>query len=253
MFIFKAICTSSSKFEWQLTQNKEHLEGFPLFPVVLTPLSVFGSSLVLFLLASFLATVRLWHFQEKINSGHLSLAGCGKSLLGRCLTLSLELISPRHITDSVMATFKPRSGRRNLYLLAMMVVMIILCMATNSENYCQFMYTKRMFQWKMDRYSYFTMVQTIVTTSGAMLIMPLFHHFNVNDSVIILACSVSMVATRLIKALATTEEIFFASNGVAMLLLAFYAPVRAQMTRCVPSQDLGKVRLTLTETVQAST
>ena len=152
-----------------------------------------------------------------------------------------------------MATFKPRSGRRNLYLLAMMVVMIILCMATNSENYCQFMYTKRMFQWKMDRYSYFTMVQTIVTTSGAMLIMPLFHHFNVNDSVIILACSVSMVATRLIKALATTEEIFFASNGVAMLLLAFYAPVRAQMTRCVPSQDLGKVRLTLTETVQAST
>ena len=77
MFIFKAICTSSSKFEWQLTQNKEHLEGFPLFPVVLTPLSVFGSSLVLFLLASFLATVRLWHFQEKINSGHLSLTGGG--------------------------------------------------------------------------------------------------------------------------------------------------------------------------------
>ena len=91
----------------------------------------------------------------------------------------------------------------------------------------------------------FTIPFKPIAKSWAMLIMPLFHHFNVNDSVIILACSVSMVATRLIKALATTEEIYFASNGVAMLLLAFYAPVRAQMTRCVPSPDLGKVRLTL--------
>ena len=103
--------------------------------------------------------------------------------------------------------------------------------------------TKRVFQWQMDRYSYFTMILSLVTTVGTMLVMPMFHHFNVNDNVIILTCNLSCIASRLTRALAKSEQIFFASSAVAILLCAFHAPVRAQITRCVPAQDLGKVNI----------
>ena len=33
----------------------------------------------------------------------------------------------------------------------MMVAMLLCMMASFSEIYCQFMYTKRMFQWEMDK------------------------------------------------------------------------------------------------------
>ena len=102
---------------------------------------------------------------------------------------------------------------------------------------------KRVFQWQMDRYSYFTMILSLVTTVGTMLVMPMFHHFNVNDNVIILTCNLSCIASRLTRALAKSEQIFFASSAVAILLCAFHAPVRAQITRCVPAQDLGKVNI----------
>ena len=37
---------------------------------------VFGTSLILFIIASLLALVRLWGFKEKINSGDLTIQGC---------------------------------------------------------------------------------------------------------------------------------------------------------------------------------
>ena len=107
------------------------------------------------------------------------------------------------------------------------------------------MYTKRMFQWQMDRYSYFNMIQTLVNDIGKLLMMPVFHHFNINDNLIILASCVSLTAQRLTKAFAKTEVTFFASNGLAGLMYAFYSPIRAQISRCVPSEELGKVNAVL--------
>ena len=151
------------------------------------------------------------------------------------------MISPRHVTESVRATFKTRPNKKHLYLFSMIVVMITLCISVDGEMYCQFMYTKRMFQWEMDRYSYFIMVQTLANDIGSMLFMPLFHYFNVNDNLVILACGMSGMTSRVMKAFAKTEDTFFASSVLAVLLYGFYAPVRAEMSRCVPSQDLGKV------------
>ena len=127
----------------------------------------------------------------------------------------------------------------------MVGVMLILCMGCDGEIYCQFMYTKRMFQWQMDSYSYFTMIQTLVNDIGSLLMMPVFHHFNINDNLIVLASCVSCIAQRLTKAFAKTEVVFFASNGLGGLMYAFYAPLRAQISRCVPSEELGKVNAVL--------
>ena len=129
--------------------------------------------------------------------------------------------------------------------MAIMGVMLILGMGCDGEIYCQFMYTKRMFQWQMDRYSYFTMIQTLVNDIGCLLMMPVFHHFNINDNLIVLASCVSCIAQRLTKAFAKTEVVFFASNGLGGLMYAFYAPLRAQISRCVPSEELGKVNAVL--------
>ena len=71
--------------------------------------------------------------------------------------------------------------------------------------------------------------------------LPIFHHFNVNDNIIILTSSISGIASRLIKALAKTETTFFLAPLGGIFLNVFYAPIRAQMTRCVTNEDLGKV------------
>ena len=74
-----------------------------------------------------------------------------------------------------------------------------------------------------------------------MISMPLFHHFNVNDNLIILVSGVSCILSRVTRALAKTEDAFFASTACGLLLYIFQAPIRAQMTRCVSSSELGKV------------
>ena len=73
-----------------------------------------------------------------------------------------ELFSPKHVVDSLKATFKKRPGNKHLYQQAMMAVMLSYMMAGMGELYCQFMYTKRLFQWKMDTYSYYNMIQVNV-------------------------------------------------------------------------------------------
>ena len=149
------------------------------------------------------------------------------------------------MTESLRVTFRKREGRKHLYLLANLGVMLLLCMGCDGVMYCQFMFTKRMFQWQVDTYSYFNMIQTLVNDIGGLLMMPVFHYFNVNDNLIILASCVSVIGQRLTKAFAKTEVTFFASNALGGLMYAFYAPLRAQISRCVPSEELGKVNAVL--------
>jgi len=187
---------------------------------------VLGTSLVLYILASLTMLIRLWGFPEKINQANMSFK---------------ELVSYRNVTDSFKATFKKRPGNKHLVQQAMMLVMLLYMMAGTGEMYIQFMYTKRMFQWQMDRYSYFGMIETLICNLGTMTSLPIFHHFNVNDNIIILTSSISGIASRLIKALAKTETTFFLAPLGGIFLNVFYAPIRAQMTRCVTNEDLGKV------------
>ena len=71
--------------------------------------------------------------------------------------------------------------------------------------------------------------------------MPLFHHFNVNDNIVLLISSLSRLSAWLMRALAKTSGVFYASTGAGILCMLTSAPIRAQMSRCVPSEDLGKV------------
>ena len=43
----------------------------------------------------------------------------------------------------------------------MMIMMLTHLVTIYAELYCQFMYTKRMFEWEVKDYSYFTMVQVV--------------------------------------------------------------------------------------------
>ena len=73
--------------------------------------------------------------------------------------------------------------------------------------------------------------------------MPLFHHFNVNDNIVLLISSLSRLSAWLMRALAKTSGVFYASTGAGILCMLTSAPIRAQMSRCVPSEDLGKVNI----------
>ena len=51
----------------------------------------------------------------------------------------------------------------------------------------------------------------------------------------------SGIAAQTFRALAKTETQFFGSIGVEIGSALFSAPIRAQMTRCILSQETGKV------------
>ena len=130
----------------------------------------------------------------------------------------------------------------------MLLVMLTYMMAYMAEKYCQFMFTKRLFQWEMDTYSYYDMIRTIMCTLGTFLIMPVFHFFNVNDNIIIIAACLSSIASILLRAFAKTEQIFFASTLLGALGNIQSAPIRAQISRCVSPEELGKVFAMLAST-----
>ena len=125
--------------------------------------------------------------------------------------------------------------------MSMLVMMLTHMMAGQAEQYCQFLFTKRQFQWELDTYSYYTTMDTVVASLGMMFLSPIFHHFNINDNIIVLTSSLSMITAQLIRAFAKTETVFFASVGAGFGAAMFSAPIRAQMTRCVPPEENGKV------------
>ena len=130
----------------------------------------------------------------------------------------------------------------------MLLVMLSYMMSRMAEIFCQFMYTKRMFQWEMDTYSYYDMIRTIITNIGTFFIMPIFHYFNVNDNIIILTSLTSLMSSTIVRALAKTETIFYASTLFGMVGHIQSAPIRAQISRCVAPEELGKVFAMLAST-----
>ena len=75
------------------------------------------------------------------------------------LNAIVDLISPKNVTDSLQATFQRRPDRKHVYQQCMMMVMLVSMMAGMGEGYCEFMYTKRLFQWKVETYSYFNLIK----------------------------------------------------------------------------------------------
>ena len=164
------------------------------------------------------------------------------------------------MVDSLKATFKRRPGNKHIYTICMILLMLsmliiaaliffssiymilfsVMDMAMFCDYYCEYMYTKRMFQWEVDDYSYYSMILSLATNIGGFSTMPLFHHFNVHDNIIILVGMVSNMTARTIKPLAKTKNVFFISWACCCSSV-FYAPVRAQISRCVSAEELGKV------------
>ena len=123
----------------------------------------------------------------------------------------------------------------------MILVIFVNFWAVQGDWVIEFMYVKRMFQWKMDIYSYFSTVANAISNVGTLISLPIFHYFNASDNSIILISGLSGILIRLCKGLVKSEEGFFAATFFGLLGNVFYSPVRAQITRCVSSNELGKV------------
>ena len=70
----------------------------------------------------------------------------------------LELISLKHVMNSLKTTFKKRDDHKRFYLHVMFFTMLFHVMASEAETQCQFMYTKRMWGWEVATYSNFGMM-----------------------------------------------------------------------------------------------
>ena len=77
-------------------------------------------------------------------------------------------------------------------------------------------------------------MQTGIQGGGILLFMPVFHHFNVNDNLIILAAGVSAIAGQVIRALARTGAVFYSSVSVELLSSLFSGPIRGQVMKLYP-------------------
>ena len=84
-------------------------------------------------------------------------------------------------------------------------------------------------------------MQTGIHGGGILLFMPVFHHFNVNDNIIIVSAAISVITGQIIRALARTSLIFTVSVTVEIFGSLFAGPIRGQMTRCIFPEETGKV------------
>ena len=166
------------------------------------------------------------YLQENIEKSKLDLA---------------QLVSPNHVISIFKASFRSRPGRKQVYILLMMLVMMAFMMPEDAETAVQFMYTKRIFHWQCDTLSYYNTIQNVMSMVGVVLIMPLFHYFNGIDNLIIISSGLSKIASQLVRAFALSEKVFFFSTVVGTLRIIYNAPVRAQISKCVEPHELGKV------------
>ena len=84
-------------------------------------------------------------------------------------------------------------------------------------------------------------MQTGIHGGGILLFMPIFHHFNVNDNIIIVSAAISVITGQIIRALARTSLVFTVSVTVEIFGSLFAGPIRGQMTRCIFPEETGKV------------
>ena len=201
----------------------------------------FGSAVGIYSLACFIGVVRLWGFKEKINKSEVTVRGeFFLQILKNLLSSFSELFSPMNPVESVKAIFKKRPGKKRFYILCL-VVLVFLTDLPVGVNSVEFMYVKRRFQWEVDQISYYSTFLNAASNIGLLASMPIFHYFNINDSVIILLSTFSNVVYYSFKVLVKSEEAFFASAAFGCLINLFYAPIRVQVTRCVSAEELGKV------------
>ena len=216
-----------TSFFWRLSG----LLGFPLSAFLFNTIGYTGVMAVvlgLYVLASLQGLVRLWGFQEKIERrSELSL---------------LQLLSPWQIINLFKTSFSPRPGWKHVYILLMMLVMVAFMMPEDAETMVQFMYTKRHFQWEYGTFSYYNTIQDVMQLVGVVVIFPLFQYFNGNDNIIIIASGVSKILSQLVRAFAKTELVFFCSPVFGILGIIYNSPVRAQISKFVEPEELGKVK-----------
>ena len=122
--------------------------------------TVFSVSLLLFILASALGIWGVWGFREKMEKEAASFKGVNTVSWRHAMIscAAADLVSLKHVTNSLKMTFKKRENKKRFYLQAMMVTMLCHVMMGEAETQCQFMYTKRMFGWEVDDYSIYSMV-----------------------------------------------------------------------------------------------
>ena len=188
-----------------------------------------ASVLGLYILASVQGLLRLWGFQEKIEKKSEN------------LTL-LQLLSPWHIINLFKTSFRPRPDWKHVYILVMMLVMVAFMMPEDAETMVQLMYTKRHFQWEYSTFSFYNTIQDVSQLVGVVIIFPLFQYFNGNDNLIIIASGLSKILSQLVRAFAKTEEVFFSSPVFGTLGIIYNSPVRAQISKFVEPEELGKVK-----------
>eukprot|EP00090_Calanus_glacialis_P013647 TRINITY_DN22303_c0_g1_i1.p1 TRINITY_DN22303_c0_g1~~TRINITY_DN22303_c0_g1_i1.p1 ORF type:complete len:512 (+),score=57.94 TRINITY_DN22303_c0_g1_i1:1-1536(+) len=213
-------------FTWHVTQPA----GGPIGAWLLDSggyVCVFSASLVVMGLSFLYMLLRLWNFQEKKKEKeNLSV---------------LNIIHPRHIKDSLSATFKPRPGHKRTYLIIMMTVMLLNMMPYIGEGAYQFLYVKRVFSWGVSEYSWYKTTASLVSSVAMFLLFPLFHRFKVNDNFIIILSCISQMGGAFVRGMATEPWIFYLSTIVDFGTSIVSPPIRAQITHCVEPHELGKI------------
>jgi hypothetical protein len=171
--------------------------------------------------------LRLWNFQEKRKEKE---------------SLSvLNIIHPRHIKESLSATFKPRPGHKRTYLILMMTVMLLNMMPYIGEGAYQFLYVKRIFSWGVSEYSWYKTTASLVASVAMFLLFPLFHRFKVNDNFIIILSCISQMGGAFVRGMSKEPWMFYLSTIVDFGTSIVSPPIRSQITHCVELHELGKI------------
>ena len=192
-----------------------------------------------YFLAWSFAIWRLWNFEEELANKRVN----------NKMSLT-ELVHPSHIFDTVKVIFKPRTNFKRFFLLVLFFVFLSDEFHDQGEVVHEFLFTKRFFSWRVSDFSWFKTVDSLSTSVGTVVLLPLLHYFKATDNIIILITLVSLISSNMIRGLSTVYSTFYFSIMVDFPNGMLAAPVRGQMSRCVDPSELGKA-LSMLDSLQS--
>ena len=126
----------------------------------------------------------------------------------------MSMIHPKHITEAIATTFKPRHGHKRKVVLIGILNQLLQILPTDGEKSVEYLFFVRIFGWGVSETSAYRTFYSIVTSLGLAIFMPLFHMCGLPDLLILLLVTLTQIAARLVWGFSTEGWMFYIGTYV---------------------------------------
>lgn len=155
--------------------------------------------------------------------------------------LLVDFFDKKHVvaTMKTLTRQRPKYGKLHLWLL---LTIMMLYTFQRDEKPMSFLYTQLIFKWDVEKFSNFRTFQSTTFVLAMLIGVPVMSKLmGIKDTIIVAIGAISHAAGRVLFALATVSELFYAGAAVAALGPIVAPVLRSMTSKLVPDEERGKV------------